>query len=70
MKQLWGEWFFEQGSNNVLQIMIFHDRNKVNNITTETVYNENIIINKYNNTDKKVKIVIPSNQLLTSYVKN
>ena len=50
--------------------MIFHDRNKVNNITTETVYNENIIINKYNNTDKKVKIVIPSNQLLTSYVKN
>ena len=38
INQLRGEWFFEQGSNNVLQIRLFQDRDIVGLIKQNNLY--------------------------------
>ena len=58
VKQLGGKWFLEKGHKNVLQINLFHDRDKLNYITKDNVYQSNIISNRYDKSEKKSQIII------------
>ena len=58
MKQLQDEQFFKQGSNNVLQVKLFLDRDKVSDITQDCFYQAKSIINRYDKNDNKSRIII------------